>query len=430
MSHPAPSRPVGVVVDAYSIGKFLPAAFRRLGADVVHLQSTPEFLASVPPPDLGPYIANVVHGTGDWDRTAKELAAYAPVGVLPGQETGVPPADTVAERLGLPGNPAATSAVRRDKYRMIEALRAAGLRCARQLKSADAAEIVDWAERDAGYPVVVKPLSSASTDGVSICRSAEEIRTAVAAVLGTCDIFERCNAEVLAQSFLRGPEYIVDVVRGPGGGRHVCGVWRYEKTETGTKRIYDKDILLDPDSPEVPVLVDYVDRVLDALDIRFGAAHAEVVMTPEGPALVEVGARLNGNMEPAVHDTCMDGNQADLLALACVRPEEFQRRYAGRTMYRKHREALVVHGQTTREGTVEEIDEDVLARIAALRTVRLAVPRLRPGDRMRPTTDLLSSPLRVFLVGDRPEDLLADHRRIQGLQDGVFRLAEPVGATR
>ncbi|OIK25546.1 ATP-grasp domain-containing protein [Streptomyces malaysiense] len=430
MSHPAPSRPVGVVVDGYSIGKFLPAALRRLGADVVHLQSTPEFLASVPPPDLGPYIANVVHGTGDWDRTVKELAAYAPVGVLPGQETGVPPADAVAERLGLPGNPAATSAVRRDKHRMIESLRAAGLRCARQLKSADAAEIVDWAERDAGYPVVVKPLSSASTDGVSICRSAEEIRTAAAAVLGAYDIFERRNAEVLAQSFLRGPEYIVDVVRGPGGGRHVCGVWRYEKTETGTKRIYDKDILLDPDSPEVPVLVDYVDRVLDALGIRFGAAHAEVVLTPEGPALVEVGARLNGDMVPAVHDTCMDGNQADLLALACVRPEEFQRRYAGRTMYRKHREALVVHGQTTREGIVEEIDEDVLARIAALRTVRLAVPRLRPGDRMRPTTDLLSSPLRVFLVGEHPEDLLADHRRIQGLQDGLFRLAEPAGAKR
>ncbi|MEU6367477.1 ATP-grasp domain-containing protein [Streptomyces sp. NPDC046931] len=430
MSHPAPSRPVGVVVDGYSIGKFLPAAFQRLGADVVHLQSTPEFLASVPPPDLGPYLANVVHSTGDWDRTAKELAAYAPVGVLPGQETGVPPADAVAERLGLPGNPAATSAVRRDKYRMIEALRAAGLRCARQLKSADAAEIVAWAERGAGYPVVVKPLSSASTDGVSICRSAEEIRTAVAAVLGTHDIFERRNTEVLAQSFLRGPEYIVDIVRGLGGGRHVCGVWRYEKTETGPKRIYDKDILLDPDSPEVPVLVDYVDRVLDALDIRFGAAHAEVVLTPAGPALVEVGARLNGDMVPAVHDTCMDGNQADLLALACVRPEDFRRRFAGRTMYRKHREALVVHGQTTREGIVEAIDEDVLARIAALRTVRLAVPRLGPGDRMRPTTDLLSSPLRVFLVGDRYEDLLADHRRIQGLQEGVFRLAGPGAIAR
>ncbi|MFE8944773.1 ATP-grasp domain-containing protein [Streptomyces sp. NPDC007856] len=430
MSHPAPSRPVGVVVDGYSIGKFLPAAFQRLGADVVHLQSTPEFLASVPPPDLEPYVANVVHSTGDWDRTAKELAAYAPVGVLPGQETGVPPADAVAERLGLPGNPAATSAVRRDKYRMIEALRASGLRCARQLKSADAAEIVAWAQREAGYPVVVKPLSSASTDGVSICRSAEEIRRAVAAVLGTYDIFERRNTEVLAQSFLLGPEYIVDVVRGPGGGRHVCGVWRYEKTETGTKRIYDKDILLDPDSPEVPVLVDYADRVLDALDIRFGAAHAEVVLTPEGPALVEVGARLNGDMVPAVHDTCMDGNQADLLALACVRPEEFQRRYAGRTMYRKRREALVVHGQTTRKGIVEEIDEEVLARIAALRTVRLAVPRLRPGDRMRPTTDLLSSPLRVFLVGDRHEDLLADHRRIQGLQDALFRLVPSDEAAR
>lgn len=40
--------PVGVIVDGYSVGKYLPAAFRRLGADVVHLQSTPEFLDCVP----------------------------------------------------------------------------------------------------------------------------------------------------------------------------------------------------------------------------------------------------------------------------------------------------------------------------------------------------------------------------------------------
>lgn len=35
------ARPTGVLVDAYSTGNFLPAAFDRLGVDVVHLRSTP-----------------------------------------------------------------------------------------------------------------------------------------------------------------------------------------------------------------------------------------------------------------------------------------------------------------------------------------------------------------------------------------------------
>ncbi|MGW0752714.1 ATP-grasp domain-containing protein [Streptomyces sp. NPDC002587] len=414
--------PVGVIVDGYSVGKYLPAAFQRLGADVVHLQSTTRFLASVPPPDLGPYLANVVHRADDPEHTAKELAAYDPCCVLPGQETGVPPADRMADRLGLPGNHWATSALRRDKYQMIEALRAAGIRCADQLKSADAEETAAWAGAT-GYPVVVKPLSSASTDGVFICRGPAEVRTAVTSILGSHDIFERHNTEVLAQSHLDGTEYIVDVIRGPGGGRHVCGVWRYEKTDIGPRRVYDKDILLDPDSAPVAELVAYLDTVLDALGIRFGAAHAEIMMTPDGPALVEVGARLNGLMDPGFHDTCLDGNQADLLALACVRPDEYARRFHGKTMYRKHREGMVMHVQTTRSGVVEAVDQEALARISALATVHLAVPRLAPGDRMRPTTDLLSSPLRVFMTGDTREELLADHRRVRTLADDVFRLA-------
>ncbi|MFD0268795.1 ATP-grasp domain-containing protein [Streptomyces sp. NPDC127106] len=419
---PGGRAPVGVVVDGYSVGKYLPAAFRRLGADVVHLQSTPEFLDCVPPPDLRPYLANIVQDPSDPARTVRELAAFGPCGVLPGQETGVPPADRTAELLGLPGNPSLTSAVRRDKYRMIEALRAAGIPCADQLKSDDAGEVLDWARRN-GYPVVVKPLSSASTDKVSVCRGPGEVRAAVAEILGSRDIFGRRNTEVLVQSFLDGTEYIVDAVRGPAGSRRVCGVWRYEKTLAGTRPVYDRDVLLDPGAPEVEPLVGYLDTVLDALDIRFGAAHAEIMLTAAGPVLVEVGARLDGLMDPGHHDSCLDGNQADLLALACVRPDEFTRRHPGDTLYRKHREGMVVHVQTTRQGVVEAVDEDALAAITALDTVHLAVPRLAPGDRMRPTTDLLSSPLRVFLTGDSPEQLLADHRRIRRMADAVFRLA-------
>ncbi|MFE9776137.1 ATP-grasp domain-containing protein [Streptomyces sp. NPDC005931] len=412
---------VGVVVDGYSVGKYLPAAFRRLGADVVHLQSTPEFLSTVTPPDLSPYLANVVHE--ELEQTAGQLSEYAPVCVLPGQETGVIPADLMAEYLGLPGNGSALSVARRDKYEMIETLRRAGIHCARQLKSADIQEIVDWAERESGYPVVIKPLSSASTDGVSICRDAHDVRTAAAAVLGSYDIFERRNTEVLAQSCLHGTEYVVDVVRGPGGGRHVCGVWEYEKTDIGAKRVYDKDILLGPDSEPVAELVAYLDTVLEALDIRFGAAHAEIIMTAQGPALVEIGARMNGDMEPGFHDLCMGGNQADLLALACIRPDEYARRFTGKTMYRKRCEALVLHGRTSLSGVVAAIDEDVLAEINALDTVHLTVPRVAPGDRLRPTTDLLSSPLRVFMTGDDRRQLMADYQRILALKDHAFRLA-------
>lgn len=72
----------------------------------------------------------------------------------------------------------------------------------------------------------------------------------------------------------------------PGAGT-VCGVWEYEKTLLPSgHRIYDKDMLLDPGSSPVPELIAYVDDVLRATGIQWGAAHAEVIVTPKGPTLV------------------------------------------------------------------------------------------------------------------------------------------------
>ena len=73
---------VVVLVDAYTSGKYLPPEFAALGADLVHVQSTPEFMPSMPAPDLGPYRAALVHQ--DVDRTVARLAPYRPVAVLAG----------------------------------------------------------------------------------------------------------------------------------------------------------------------------------------------------------------------------------------------------------------------------------------------------------------------------------------------------------
>ncbi|MCZ4125217.1 ATP-grasp domain-containing protein [Streptomyces sp. H39-S7] len=416
-----PGAPVAVVVDAYSVGKHLAPVFRARGADVVHVQSTERFIPGVHPPDLTPYIDNIV--AVDVESALRRLAAHRPVCVVPGQETGVPLADLLSERLGLPGNGSAQTTARRDKYEMIETLRAAGVACARQHKSGDARDIVEWAERQGEYPVVVKPLSSASADGVSICRDAADVRAAAEALLGTTDIFHRTNTEILVQSYLDGTEYVVDTVSCQGH-RHLCGVWRYEKNDLGAKRIYDKETLLAPDSAPVAELAAYVDTVLAALGLRSGAAHAEVMMTAAGPVLVEIGARLNGSMDPAFHDLCLDANQADLLALSYLDPARYLRRFPGDTVYRRARHALVHNARGLQDGVVTGVDDAVLTKIQALPSVRLVLPRAAVGDRIRTTTDLLSSPLRVYLAADDPRTIRDDYDEITTLKDHVYQVAD------
>ncbi len=46
--------------------------------------------------------------------------------------------------------------------------------------------------------------------------------------------------------------------------------------------------------PKCKEMVAYADKVLDALGIRHGPSHMEVIYQADGPCLVEVGSRCHG----------------------------------------------------------------------------------------------------------------------------------------
>lgn len=415
--------PLVALVDAYATGRFLQQAFVALGADVVHVSSTAEPLPSMRAPDLSTYRASLV--CTDPVTTARELAALGPVAVVAGQEPGVPLADTLSEMLELPTNGSALSPARRDKYVMIEAVRKAGLRCAEQVKSDDVEAIVSWARRLDSWPVVVKPLAASGSQGVAVCADAAQVRRAAAAIIGTTTMYGQTNTEVLAQSYLDGTEYIVDTVS-CAGHRYVCAVWRYDKRRYGDHVIYHLDKLLDPAEPVVAELTSYVDEVLGALGIDYGPAHAEVMMTADGPAVVEVGARMSGTMNPEFDAGCCGADLASVSALAFCRPEEFMARFAGRT-YRRLRDAFLYEVATELDGTLERIDEDVLARIHDVESVGAVMLRVRPGGRIRPTVDLPSCPLSVHMSHESTAELVRDYHRVTELAGSLYHLEAPAG---
>ncbi|MEU3744653.1 MULTISPECIES: ATP-grasp domain-containing protein [Streptomyces] len=415
----------GVVVDAYTTGNLLPAAFAAHGVRLVHVQAGRTVSTALPGPDLARFAENIVH---DGVATLARLRALAPGFVIAGQDSGVALADRLSEELGLPTNGTALSAARWDKYVMGERLRARGLHCARQFRSADPADLIRWRKEsgpDADQPVVVKPVASAGTDRVRVCRTEAEIEAAAATVLAGPDVYGRPPAEVLVQSYLEGTEYIVDTVS-RDGAHFFCGVWRYHKRLVAGRPVYDRDTLLAPDEEPVPALLDYVGTVLDALGIRHGSAHAEVIVTPRGPALVEIGARMNGNMNPGLHRLCLGHDQAALTALAYLAPEEFHARWAAR-VYRRLRPAVVCNTATERSGVVTRVDTETIRRIEGLPSVHAVAPKLAPGDRMRPTTDLLSSPLRVFLTHEDSAVLDRDVRTVRALADRVYEIGDVAG---
>lgn len=404
-------RPVVALVDAYATGRYLRAAFAALGADVVHVSSTPEPLPTMLAPDPSTYAASLV--ATDPVATARELARFRPVAVVAGQEPGVPLADVLSELLEVPTNGSALASARRDKFLMIEAVRKAGLRCADQFRSDDVDAVVVWARRGAGYPVVVKPLAASGAQGVQICGDATQVRRAATEILGTTTMYGQRNTEVLAQSYLDGVEYVVDSVS-RGGRRYTCAVWRYHKHRGGTRNIYDRMALVPHDDPVVPTLTGYVDDALDALGIANGPSHAEVMLTSSGPALVEVGARLMGVVLPEFDAANLGADQATVSALAYLRPERFLAEYAGRG-YRLRRAGCVYFAATGLDGTLAGIDEDVLAELEGLESTHSVTVKVRRGDRVTPTVDLPSSPVTAHLAHESADALERDRRRAVAL---------------
>lgn len=300
-----------IIVDPLSTGQEYPPAFRAAGVATVAVLTSPEpaeaFAASWHPENM----AHVHIWRGDDAALADELRGYDPVCVIPGAETGVEVADRLVEQL-LPGtgNVPALGAARRDKWQMYQALRRTGLPHLRQLNAATPDEVKIWLDETGltEHRLVLKPPKSMGTDNVHIVGAGADWRPAFDAILGEVNKAGIRNDTVLVQEFADGPEFLVDSysVDGEHGLVDVC---RYTKVMHGDRiGIYDCVDFLAPDDPDVAAVWPYVRDVLEAVGIRNGCGHTEVVLTPDGPRLLEIAARPAGGGHQGISEIATGDN--------------------------------------------------------------------------------------------------------------------------
>ncbi|GGQ68119.1 ATP-grasp domain-containing protein [Couchioplanes azureus] len=409
-----------VLVDPYAPSRRVPPVFHQAGYQVVRVQSTPERpLVYQGTLDLSPYAANIVHD-GDLDATLAAVRAHDPVAVVASGEIGVEFADLLATELGLPNNGTALSVARRDKYVQIETLRAAGLRATRQLLVTDAEQLAAW-HAELGGRIVVKPIRSAAGDGVHFCSTPAESVAAYRKLLDSENIFSRRNEGVVAQEYLVGGEYVVDTVS-CDGRHHVTDMWKYEKlTANGIVDLTCGVRLLPRHGAVQEALVPYAFQVLDALGIRYGAAHLEIKLTPDGPCLVEVGARMAGLDLPGFCQPALGEGQLEWIVDAYTRPERFAER-AG-TDYEIKQHVVSAWAVSTVEAPLKSYP--MMGVIEGLESLYDIRPVVSPGGRLRRTVDDLSTPLIVNLMHPVEEVVDRDFGTFRYLDGPAFyELAE------
>jgi hypothetical protein len=87
---------------------------------------------------------------------------------------------------------------------------------------------------------------------------------------------------LIDREFLQGPEYVVDHVSRDGVHKTVM-VWVYDKRPAnGGDFVYFGDIPVDPESSEAKQLIPYTRAILDAIGVKNGPSHGEIILTKDG----------------------------------------------------------------------------------------------------------------------------------------------------
>ncbi|MFG2116794.1 ATP-grasp domain-containing protein [Streptomyces sp. NPDC048718] len=279
---PADPRPAVLVLGG---GTRLPAALREHGVYVVYGGTTEEFT----PAHHRACDEAWLLAEGDeenWVRRAVALHREVPFRrVVTVRERFLTVAARIGDALGLEGNPLDTVLALKDKCAMRQRIDRQGAADAVRARVMHTPGEVDAFVTRVGLPVVLKPRDGAGSEGITILRDAGDLdsaRHAVAAQPGA----------LLAEEFLDGPEFSVETFSHDGHHRLLAVTEKF----TGDGAVEVGHVVPARVGPAAYTqLEDATRRFLDAMGLVEGPAHTEIILTSNGPRIVESHNRPGGD---------------------------------------------------------------------------------------------------------------------------------------
>lgn len=233
-------------------------------------------------------------------------------------DTRMPAAAKLADRLGVRHLNPASAALMRDKFDVRCRLAERGL--AQPLFAlATTNEGVKAAVEQLGLPVLIKPVDGYGSQNIVVLRYLEDLDP----LLSPLDDLLPCNADyglnvrsndrLLVERFMSGAIIGCDTLT--TDGRHqLLGI--NEKIFFDPPSFAIRGGCFTPNRPEFEAIERYLFSVLDAVGLDWGAAHTELMLTADGPRLIEVNPRLVGAKIPRLIGYALNRSlHADLIAL-------------------------------------------------------------------------------------------------------------------
>ncbi|MEU7607543.1 ATP-grasp domain-containing protein [Streptomyces sp. NPDC041003] len=252
------------------------------------------------------------HLTGKADEFFNAHPGLAPAAVVPAIEYATPFAARLAERYGLPGAGLGAAQILRDKALLRRVSAAAGIANPASVPVRGPADVLAFLRGRPG-PVVLKPANRQASVGTRVIRDPAEVEAAWADCLvqdeGVFVPDRPMELSMLAEQYVEGPEYSVEMLVRDGGALFVNitgkqlfpGAHPVEMAHTVPAGIPQE--LAD-------LLGAQTSRLVGAVGFRDGIVHCEWIVSDGVPYLVECAGRLPGG---GILDTIQRAYPVELL---------------------------------------------------------------------------------------------------------------------
>lgn len=192
------------------------------------------------------------------------------------------------QELGLPGIDLPTAIRATDKAEMIKAFEAHNVEHPWFVTAKNEEEFAKI-KIGISFPCIMKPTDNSGSRGVVLCHNAEELEKEYSYTRN-----ESRGGAVIIEEYLTGHEVSVEVMV-VNGTPHVLQIT--DKLTTGAPHFVE----MGHNQPSQLPLVDQ-DRIRDlasravlAIGIDNSPAHVEIMLTKDGPKMIELGARMGGD---------------------------------------------------------------------------------------------------------------------------------------
>lgn len=237
---------------------------------------------------------NLVVSSTDTEKVLKAAEKYSVDGIIAvATDKPVKTVATVCEKLGLTGVSKFTADATTNKYLMRKQLYKNNIEVPQFFKASTINEFFSIVNifKDINKKCIIKPVDNSGSRGVQLIESYDEQKL--------INYYDYCvnnsfSNDIIVEEFMEGPEVSVETFTIDGK----CEVIQItDKLTSGSPNFielgHSQPSVL---SEEIKELIKNLTiRANKALGIHQGPSHTEVIVTKDGPKIVEIGARLGGD---------------------------------------------------------------------------------------------------------------------------------------